>query len=206
MSTLAWLARWVFPEIDWASNVKRHFATLLAGWFLIVGNAAAHGRLPSAVAAANLPDRYLQCVLGRSTNLDQKKWQKSTDVISEGRHSLELRLPPIAVRTGEAPDPNDPPEPVDARTKIIADPDGLTKGVSPSFIRVADLWPKRVELLSVIPGSPWMHMMIIDPIDPAKGRAHLFMARVKDAATMDLQRVYQGECRIVDPPRQMSRR
>jgi hypothetical protein len=186
--------------------VKRHFATLLAGWVLITASAAAFGRIPSAETSAMLPDRYLQCVVGRSTNLDPKKWQKSTDVISEGRHRLELRLPPIAVRKGDAPDPNDPPEPVDVRTRILADPDGLTKGVSPDFLRVADLWPKRVELLSVIPASPWMHMMIIDPIDPAKGRAHLFMARVKDAATMDLQRVYQGDCQIVDPPRQISRR
>ncbi len=178
-------------------------ATLLAGLVLAAGAAPHDAR---ARPAAMLPDRYLQCVLGRSTNLDPTKRQKTSEIISEGRYSISLRLPPIPVRTAAPPEPNDPPEPVDPRTRIISDPDGLAKGVSPTFFRVADLWPKRVEMISTIPGSPWLHMMIVDPINPAKRRAHLFLARVKDAATMDLKRVYQGECQINDPPRQVTRR
>ena len=196
----------VIQQIDWVLTVYPYRVTILALSFLVIGIAPQQARTRTVAAGAMLPDRYLQCVLGRSTNLDPSKRQKTSEIISEGRYSIALRLPPIPVRTGEPPEPNDPPEPVDPRTRIVSDPDGLATGVSPNFLRVADLWPKRVEMIATIPGSTWLHMMIIDSINPAKQRAHLFIARVKDAATMDLKRVYQGECKISDPPRQVTRR
>ena len=154
----------------------------------------------------NLPDRYLQCVLARSTNIDPTKLQSVADIKSEGRHDFALRLAPIPPRVGKPPDPIDPPDPVDPRTKIMSDPDGLTKGISSQFERVVDYWPKRVEMMSTIPGSIWAHVIIIDPIDAAKGRARLFMSRVMDAGTFDLSRIYQGECRISDRPTPLARR
>ena len=154
----------------------------------------------------NLPDRYLQCVLARSTNIDPTKLQSLSEIKSEGRHNFALRLAPIAPRVGEPPDPGDPPEPVDPRTKITLDPDQLTKGISPTFERVVDYWPKRVEMMSTIPGSIWAHIIIIDPIDVAKGRARLFMSQVKDAGTFDLAKIYQGECRVDERPAPLARR
>lgn len=154
----------------------------------------------------NLPDRYLQCVLSRSTNIDPTKLQSLSEIKSEGRHNLALRLAPIAPRVGEPPDPVDPPEPVDPRTKITLDPDQLTKGISPTFERVVDYWPKRVEMMSTIPGSIWSHIIIIDPIDAAKGRARIFMSRVKDAGTFDLAGIYQGQCRVDERPSPLARR
>ncbi len=152
----------------------------------------------ASVAGAMLPDRYLTCILGRSTNIDPGKPQTTADIISEGRHKFVLRLPPIPVHRGELPDPTDAPDPVDARTRVLLDADGLTTGVVLTFNRVVDLWPTRVEMLSAVVGSSWSRMIIIDPIDPAAGRAHLFMTRVRDAASMDLQHIYQGECTIAD--------
>lgn len=160
----------------------------------------------SAANAANLPDRHLQCVLGRSTNVDPTRLQSASEIKPEGRHNFALRLAPIPPRVGEPPDPIDPPEPVDPRTKITSDPDGLTKGISPKFERVVDYWPKRVEMMSTIPGSIWAHIIIVDPIDAAKGRARIFMARVKDAGTFDLARIYQGACRVYNRPAKLARR
>jgi hypothetical protein len=174
------------------------------GLLIFVGNAPAG--TPANPQSAMLPDRTLHCIVGRSLNIDQTKWQTTSDIKTEGRHRIVLRLPARPVHVGEAPDPTDPAEPVDPATRIVSDPDGITSDVAKNFSRVVDLWPQRVEMLSAIPDSSWSHFMVVDPIDPKTGRAHLFMARVKDAATMDTQRIYQGSCRIAGAPTQMSAR
>lgn len=179
-------------------------AVIVTG-LIMAASCAAKARA-SGADSTNLPDRYLHCVVARSTNIDPTRMQSASEIKSEGRHDFLLRLAPIAPRVGAPPDPIDPPDPVDARTKILLDPDGLTNGVSQQFERVVDYWPKRVELMSTIPNSIWAHIIIIDPIDAAKGRARLFMAHVKDAGTFDLARIYQGSCRVDANPRPLARR
>jgi len=161
---------------------------------------------PANPQPAMLPDRTLHCIVGRSLNIDQNKWQTTADIKVEGRHRIVVRLPARPVHVGDPPDPTDPAEPVDPATAIIADPDGITADVAKTFSRVVDLWPQRVEMLAAIPASSWNYFMVVDPIDPKSGRAHLFMARVKDASTMDTKRIYQGSCRIAGAPTQMSAR
>ncbi|MFM9976640.1 MAG: hypothetical protein ACKVOP_01150 [Sphingomonadaceae bacterium] len=167
---------------------------------------AAGAGAPERPQAAMLPDRTLTCIVGRSIGVDQNKWQTTKDVKSEGQHRIVLRLPARPAHVGDLPDPTDVPEPIDPETKIVSDPDGITANVAKTFSRVVDLWPQRVEIIAAIRDSAWQHVMIVDPIDPKTGRAHLFMAPVKDAATMDLQRIYQGSCKISGAPTQLSAR
>ncbi len=183
--------------------MKAFCLALISGGLLLIHTEAALAALPENTVtspAGMLPDRYLQCILGRSTNIDPGKLQTAADIISEGRHQFTLRLPPIPAHVGEPPDPTDPAEPVDPRTRVVADPDGLMKGIAPVFTRVVDLWPQRVEMISEIASSAWLHMIIVAPIDPEKRRARVFMTRVKDAASFDLQNIYQGDCIIGDRP------
>lgn len=148
-----------------------------------------------------LPDRTLECVVGRATNIDPSKQQTTADIVYEGRHPLTLRLPPIARHTGEPPDPSDDPEPVDARTRVLADPDGLMRNVATDFQRVVDLWPERVEMIAKTPemsanGLPLVRLVVINPIDEARGAANLFMTNAADAGSMDMDSIYQGNCKV----------
>jgi len=156
-----------------------------------VGNA----QVAPAPASAMLAARTLSCVLGRATNLDPSKQQSTKDIIYEGRHEFALFLPAIPVRQGPPPDPGDPAEPVDPRTRVLSDPTGLMRGVPPRFDRVADLWPARVELLTVT-RPPVARLIIISSIDEHAGTASLFMTDSVDAATLDLDHVFQGNCTI----------
>lgn len=141
------------------------------------------------------PARTLTCVLGRSTNLDPGKQQTYADIKSEGHHRFSLFLPAHVYDSRVTPDPTDAPDPVDKRTAIVSDPDGLTTGVARKFDRVVDLWPRRVEMMTMI-DPPLSQLIIVSDIDVATGRAHLFMTKARDAATLDLDHVYQGSCAV----------
>jgi hypothetical protein len=149
----------------------------------------------AAAGATWVPERELSCILGRSTNLDPTKNQRLDEIISEGRHSFSIRLPGKSIVATAEPDPTDAPEPVDARTAILSDPDGLASGVPARFDRVVDLWPKRVEMITNI-DPPLANLIIISAIDPKTSTAHLFMTKARDAASLDLQHVYQGDCTV----------
>lgn len=154
--------------------------------------------LLTATAAAPvrmLPARTLDCTLGRMTNVDPTREQTEADIVYEGRHRLVLHLPAIPARTAPPPDAIEAPEPVDPRTRIVEDPDGLTARFPRRFDRVVDLWPERVEMTTTI-DDPLVNLIIVNPIDAAKGTAMLFMTQATDVATFDLQRVYRGPCTV----------
>ncbi|HYZ48706.1 MAG TPA: hypothetical protein VE567_07420, partial [Sphingomonas sp.] len=123
--------------------------------------------------------------------------QKPQDIKFEGRHEFALFLPPAPVHKGPPPDPSAAPEPVDPATHITADPDGLASDAGPKFQRVVDLWPERVEMIAPV-DSRIVRLIIIHDIDPDGRRASLYMTRAVDAASMDLEHVYQGSCTISD--------
>ncbi len=141
------------------------------------------------------PDRLLTCTLGRALGLDPNRMQTVDDVKYEGAHSFSLLLPSAPVRTGPPPEPTDLPEPVDPRTQILADPSGLARDVPPGFLRVVDMWPDRVEMMQSV-SPPTSHLIIVSDIDTANNTASLFMTHAQDAATFDLDRVYQGKCKV----------
>lgn len=147
-------------------------------------------------AAKLLPPRMLRCTLGRMTNIDTRRVQRADEIVYEGAHRFDLFLPPIPVRAGPPPDPIEPAEPVDKRTRLVADPDGLAKGVPARFDRVVDEWPKRTELLTFIEGVR-SSIIIITDFDAATNTATLFTTRANgDITSYDFDRIYQGQCAV----------
>lgn len=145
---------------------------------------------------ARLPPRTLHCTLGHALNLDPAKAQTIADIQYEGAHRFTLFLPAAPVHAGPPPEPTDPAEPVDPATRILEDPSGLASDMAPAFIRVIDLWPRRVEMIGAIRDSMLTRLIIISEIDPDKGTANLFMTRAADAGSLDLDSVYQGGCQV----------
>ena len=149
----------------------------------------------AAPAPEMLPDRLLTCTLSRMTNFDPHANQSAADITYEGKYPFTLRLPEAPARTAPPPEITQPAEPVDPRTRIVADPAALTKGFPNRFDRVVDLWPERVEMTTTI-DTPLVNMIIIHPIDPVAGTATLFMTRAKDLNAYDTDHMYTGACRV----------
>ncbi len=166
-------------------------ATLLSLILLSACTTAAAARAPAPM----LPDRTLQCTLGRALNLDPSRHQTLDEIRYEGAHRFTLFLPAAPKHVGPPPDPSADPEPVDPAARVVADPSGLASTVPQGFSRVADLWPARVEIATALE-PPLTHIIIISDIDEAKGTANLFMTRAADAASLDLANVYQGGCTV----------
>ncbi len=154
------------------------------------------GRPQPAAVADILPERTLHCTVGRATNLDAKQWQTVDQIRHEGAFAFALRLPAAPRHVGPAPDPSDDPEPVNPETRIIEDPANIAADIAYPLVRVADLWPERVEMVGRADGQDYQRLIIVSEIDPKAGTANIFTTRAKDAASLDLQHVYQGGCRI----------
>ena len=158
-----------------------------------VSQAVAQSLAPSV--AAMLPARTLHCTLGRALNLDPSKPQTVADIQHEGAYKFDLFLPSIPAHAGPPPEPTADPEPVDPRTRVLSDPEGIAADMQPQFYRVVDMWPQRVEMLGMVE-SPMVRLIIVSDVDLAKGTANLFTTRAVDAASIDLDKVFQGGCTI----------
>ncbi|TGX48702.1 hypothetical protein E5A73_20570 [Sphingomonas gei] len=147
-------------------------------------------------AAVMLPARLLECRLGRITNFDPSREQKPSEFKYEGSHPFVLFLPPIPVRTAEPPRSTLPPEPVDPRTRIVADPDGISAGAAGRpFERVVDYWPERVEMTTPAGGGA-VNMIILQQSEAMPGLIDMFMTRATDAVTWDQAHLYSGQCKL----------
>lgn len=160
---------------------------------------AAAGPHPAPVADM-LPERTLHCTVGRATNLDARQWQTVDQIRHEGAFPLSVRLPAAPRHVGPPPEPTADPEPVNPDTRVIEDPSGITADLAYPLYRVIDLWPERVEMVGRADGQDTMRLIIVSEIDPKSGTANVFTTRAKDAASLDLQQVYQGPCRIETKP------
>lgn len=170
----------------------KHVASLrLAALALALTTSAANAARPPA--GPLLPDRLLRCSVGRVTNFDVHKEQTAAELTYDGVHSLVLFLPGIPVHKGHVPDATEDAGPVDPRTRIVSDPDGIAPQPKHRFDRVIDLWPDRVEMTSVIEG-PLLNAIVLHPIDVASGHVNLFMVRASELTHFDPDRIYQGDC------------
>ncbi|WP_225010298.1 MULTISPECIES: hypothetical protein [Novosphingobium] len=178
------------------STSFRNLTTALVAAMILPGCLAGATRPAAATAEpARLPDRTLNCRLGHATNLDPLKQQDRNEITFDSYHALSLRLPPIAARTTPPPDATEPAEPIDRRTRILSDPDGLTAGTLGTFERVIDLWPERVELTLPMDGGV-SKLMILSDYDPATQTAQMFMTNATDLATFDFKQTYLGPCAV----------
>ena len=156
------------------------------------GPAAAAGE---ARSLPMLPARTLHCTLGHALNLDPSKNQTIADIRYEGAHPFVLQLPSIPAWQGPLPEPTADPDPVDPATRVLYDPDGIAADMKPTFYRVIDLWPARVEMIGLI-DAPLGRFIAISDIDAEKGTANLFTTRSVDAGSLDIANVYQGGCKV----------
>lgn len=146
--------------------------------------------------AGMLPARLLDCDLGRIINFDPSHEQKPEDYRFAENHKFRLYLPSIPVRTTEPPSSTQPPEPVDPRTRILADPDAISRGAfGRPFYRVVDYWPERVEMTTPI-ATETSNLVILDRYDASTGVVHIFMTAANDAVTFDQKRLYAGNCHV----------
>ncbi|MDF0487763.1 hypothetical protein PX554_06445 [Sphingomonas sp. H39-1-10] len=143
-----------------------------------------------------LPARLLDCSLGRIANFDPSKDQQLSEYQFDEHHAFKLYLPSIPTRTKEPPAATAVPEPVDPRTKIVADPDGIAKEAQGRpFDRVIDYWPERVEMTTPI-NDVAVNLIIVDRIDPINGKAIMFVTKANDAVTFDQKHLYIGQCKV----------
>jgi len=151
---------------------------------------------PAPGKPAIIPERLLDCTLGRITNFDPTREQAASEYVFAGRHKFRLFLPAAPARTMPPPDPTDTPEPVDPRTRIVADPDGLANdSKAMPFDRVVDLWPGRVEMTKPI-NNVAVTLIMVDGFDQARSAATLFLTKANDAVTFDLENLYYGQCGV----------
>ena len=175
--------------------------------------AAADAAQPSIPAASPakptmLPDRLLQCEVRHITNYDPHLEQTASELRFDRVHKLVLFLPAIAARTKLPPEPFEPAEPVNPRTRIISDPDGIAPQPAHRFARVVDYWPDRVELAATLSGAaaatltaaPLLNVIVLNPIDLANGSANLFMTRATELTHFDPAHIYQGSCSVLTGP------
>jgi hypothetical protein len=142
-----------------------------------------------------LPGRLLACSVGHVTNFDPSREQTAAELRFDGFHPFSLFLPAIRVLKGAPPDASEAAPPVDPRTRILSDPDHISGQPNPSFGRIVDLWPDRVELSATIAG-PLLNTIVITPIDPVHGTANLFMMRATELTHFDATHIYQGICHV----------
>lgn len=153
----------------------------------------------SGPAVAMLPARMLECRLGRITNFDPSREQKPSEFKYEGDHRFVLFLPAIPVRTAEPPRSTLPPEPVDPRTRIVADPDGISAGAAGRpFERVVDYWPERVEMTTPVGGGA-VNLIMLQQSQGQPGLVDMFMTKATDAVTWDQAHLYSGHCALAKP-------
>lgn len=159
------------------------------------------GASAAAVHPARLPARLVTCLLGHATNFDPQKPQTPADITFDTHHHLSLYLPAINARTSPPPDAAEAAEPVDRRTRVIEDPDGITADAPGPFERVVDLWPERVELAKTTATGAFKTLLVSD-YDPAAGSARMFLGTAGDLTSYDLKRIYMGDCTVaLNPPR-----
>jgi hypothetical protein len=148
----------------------------------------------AAAPAGMLPSRLFDCTLARIANFDPDKDMKPADYRMEGRFSLKLFLPAIPVRTTPPPQAPQPPEPVDPRTRVVADPQGIAGEGKLRFNRVVDLWPERVEMTAPISGAA-VKLVVVTGKNDGQG-ADIFVANANDAVTYDRAHLYSGACTV----------
>lgn len=166
----------------------------LPGLLLLSCVLALSSRTGLAKPATRLPDRVLTCSIRHITNYDPAKEQTAAQLRFDSVHSFVLHLPPISERTTRPPETFETAEPVDPRTRILADPDQIAPQPQHHFDRVIDIWPGRVELASTISGN-LLNVIVINAFDPASGAANMFMTRATELTHFDSGHIYQGSCR-----------
>lgn len=147
------------------------------------------------VPAVTLGTRVLHCSVRHATNLDISKQQTDADIIYGDAHDFTITLAggqiPYAVGTGTARSDIMPK----AGYAISSDPQGLFSMGPAGLDRVADYWPKHVEIGKTIMGKAFA-FVLLDAVQGDPTRMNAFVSRAVDAVTIDVTWVHRGTCTI----------
>lgn len=141
------------------------------------------------------PERTLLCTVHHATNIDPTKAQAESDIVYGQTSQFTLILGaghiPKAVGVGTA-DPGAAPDP---SYKIASDPQNLFAMAGPTFDRVADYWPRHVEVGKTIMGKAFS-FILLDALPDTPGAMSAFVSRAADAVTVDVSWIHRGTCTI----------
>lgn len=186
---------WVLGLVACSSAVSGGMATSQAQVRARQATTAAAAGSKSAGGSTMLPARVLDCHLARITNFDPEKEQLPKEYTYEGDHAFRLFLPSIPQRTKEPPRSTQRAEPVDPRTHILSDPDGISVGaIKHAFDRVVDYWPERVEMTTPV-SERQVNLIVLQKSEQQPGLTDIFMTKAKDAITFDTKKMYSGHCK-----------
>lgn len=147
------------------------------------------------VPAGPVPLRTLQCHVRHATNIDPTANQSEAGILysDEADFTLELGAAqvPLAAGLGTANAVETPP----ASYRIAADPQNLFAMAGPSFDRVADYWPKHVEVGKTIMGKAFS-FILLDAVEGDPTHMTAFVSRAADAVAIDLGWIYRGRCEL----------
>jgi hypothetical protein len=150
----------------------------------------------SMSVSASGPDRLFSCTLGKVTNM-------AAATVAElglvGAHPVILLQPDGAVEYENQPARG----PKAVRLVKFADPDHIlpTRHVE----AIADTWPAKVEVSTILPGKQRM-FVTFGSIDPVAGTATGSAGMIDDASeTIVADSFYQGNCSIEVAPGLMAK-
>lgn len=150
------------------------------------------GEVPGA-----LPDRWVDCTVGHVINFDPRREQTADELRFDSQHRFAFFLAHGKRMVGAPPETWDVAPKVDPRTRIVADPDGVSGQQTPGFGRLVDKWPYRVELSTPIDDKGLLSAIALHPIDEAAGTAWVLMLRASELTHFDAAHIYQGSCRVL---------
>lgn len=143
-----------------------------------------------------VPNRTLQCQLSRATNVDPSKEQKEEEIVYEGDYPLTIALPATSLPQVAGVGTGQPDQKPDAGYRVVADPNQLFRDFPPTgFDRVADYWPKHVELGQTVMGKAFQ-FIIVEEVPGQPGTTSIFISRAADAVSIDVKWLFRGECRL----------
>lgn len=169
----------------------------LSGAVAGTARAAAEADFEKGEVPGMLPDRRLDCTVGHVTNFDPAHEQTADELRFDSHHRFSFFLARGRRMTGAPPETFEAAPKVDPRTRIIADPDGVSGQNGPGFGRLVDKWPYRVELSTPIDDKGLLSAIALHPIDEAKGTAWVLMLRASELTHFDAAHIYQGTCKVL---------
>lgn len=150
------------------------------------------------VPQAMVGKRVLNCHVRRATNIDPSKEQAEADIVYAEAHdfTLELAAGQVPLATGVSTAHPDVAPP--AQYRIASDPQQLFQMAGSTLDRVADYWPKHVEVGKTVMGKAFS-FVLLDQIAGDPTHMTAFVSRAADAVTIDLTWIHRGQCEIVAP-------
>lgn len=147
------------------------------------------------VPVATVAERVLDCTVAHATNIDPAVDQRPGDIVYGQTYAVTLALSAGTVPLAQGPGTGEPDAIPPVGYRVIADREGLFRGIKPGFSRVADYWPKHVELGQTVSGAVFA-FVLLDSVPDQPKLMSIYIARAQDAVSVDSSWIHRGTCTI----------